>query len=392
MSGVFAHQQVKHLLAEGVEVRVVTAIPWAPRVLWSKTKWQRMGMSPTERLYEGVKVYYPRYLEMPGHLNFCWSGMALLAGIRGLISKIYKEFPFELIHANTIVPDGYAATRLARQYGVPVLCVSRGDLNIYPHYGPLSMAVSRYVLRECDKLVTVSADLANVARSMEPGIRKPVSVLYNGCDFEKFIPANEKDKCVLRDNLGLPPDKIILFLLGAIEVNKGIYELAAVFEELVEKWGEKIMLLMIGSGKDEHIFIRHIKERKLEKHIHFTGYVDHERVPDWVRAGDVMVFPTHYEGVPNAVLESMACAKPVVATSVGGIPEIIQDRETGYLVPLNDKKSLYDAVDNLLEDPDCRQRVGKAALTFLHSHASWPQNARQLKKIYLDTIVEKATD
>ena len=385
-SGIFAHLQVKHLLKEGTNIKVISSIPWAPKILWYKAKWKQYGLTPLTSSFEGIDVFYPPHIELPGNINFSWSGIALFASVVKLVERIYKEFPFQIIHANTIVPDGFAAIWLSRRYGVPCLCVSRGDLNIYPFYGKFSMMATQKVLRECDKLVTVSADLARVAKKLEPQVKPNISVVYNGCDFDHFQHVDEKEKCVLRKKLGLPQKKLILFLLGALEENKGIFELLDVYKYLRKRWKDKIHLLMIGAGKDETAFCKRIDELNLRDSIHLTGYMLHKEVPQWVKAGDIMIFPTHYEGVPNAVLETMACAKPVVATAVGGIPEIIQDGKTGFLVKKKDTEGIVKIVNQLIEDEDLRKRIGKAALEFLKTHASWPGNAKKMIKIYQDTI------
>jgi glycosyltransferase involved in cell wall biosynthesis len=248
------------------------------------------------------------------------------------------------------------------------------------------MIATRKVLRECDKLVTVSADLARVAKKLEPQVKPNINVVYNGCDLDNFQPVENEQKLLLRKQLGLPEKKVILFLLGAIEENKGIFELLDVYAELRRKWNGKICLVMIGSGKDEKAFLSRIDELGLRDSIHLTGFVPHDEVPDWVKAGDIMIFPTHYEGVPNAVLETMACSKPVVATSVGGIPEIIRDGETGFLVKKNDVKGIVKVVNDLIEDEDLRKRIGNSALEFLRNHASWSGNAEKMIGIYHEVI------
>jgi glycosyltransferase involved in cell wall biosynthesis len=386
ISGIFAHLQVKHLLKEAVDIKVISSIPWAPKILWYKAKWKQYGLTQLTSNFDGIDVFYPPHLELPGNINFSWSGITLFAGVVRLVENIYKEFPFQIIHANTIVPDGFAALWLVRKFKVPCLCVSRGDLNVYPHYGKLSMLATRKVLRECDKLVTVSADLARVAKNLEPQVKSNISVVYNGCDLDHFQPVDEKEKCVLRKELGLPQKKLILFLLGSLEENKGIFELLEVYKYLRGRWKDKIYLLMIGTGKDETAFCRRIDDLNLRDSIHLTGYIPHKEIPQWVKAGDIMIFPTHYEGVPNAVLETMACAKPVVATAVGGIPEIIRDGETGFLVEKKDVNGIVKVVNHLIDDEDLRKRIGDSALEFLKTHASWPGNAKKMIEIYQEVI------
>ena len=101
-------------------------------------------------------------------------------------------------------------------------------------------------------------------------------------------------------------------------------------------------------------------ELKIADFIRFTGPVNHEEIPLWISASDILVLPSLSEGRPNVVLEALACEVPVVATDVGGIPELMVDGETGYLVPAKNPAELSRKINKLLEDKNPERKHGQA--------------------------------
>ena len=112
------------------------------------------------------------------------------------------------------------------------------------------------------------------------------------------------------------------------------------------------------------------------------GQKDHSEIPLWLNGCDIFCFPSYYEGLPNAVMEAMACERPVVATKVGGIPEIVDDGFTGYLVHLHDIGRLVDMIERLILDRALREKMGKRAREKIISHSSWKKNAEILTCIF----------
>ncbi|MBP8961263.1 glycosyltransferase family 4 protein, partial [Patescibacteria group bacterium] len=106
-AGIFVHEQVKALIKKGVEVRVISPIPWTPfPINRIKGKWRKYSQVPSRAIWDDVEIFYSRYLAFPGAWFFASSGKRMHRGIKEMIERIYQEFPFDLIHAHVALPDG----------------------------------------------------------------------------------------------------------------------------------------------------------------------------------------------------------------------------------------------------------------------------------------------
>ena len=116
-SGIFIHNQVRHLVEEGCKIKVFAPVPYAPKLLWRKRKWQKYGQIEKSKMLEGVSVYYPRYLRLPGKWFHAYSCYTMYRGLKRFLKPIIDEFNPELIHAYCATPDGYAGLMLKKNYG-----------------------------------------------------------------------------------------------------------------------------------------------------------------------------------------------------------------------------------------------------------------------------------
>ena len=127
VNGIFVHQQVKELVKQGCEVWVVSPIPWAPfPIKYFKVKWKRYSQVPQRAKWEGIDVYYPRYLEFPKTLFFISAGRRMFAEIKETVEEIYDSFPFNIIHSHVVLPEGYCGMKIAKKYKKPLVVTSHG--------------------------------------------------------------------------------------------------------------------------------------------------------------------------------------------------------------------------------------------------------------------------
>jgi glycosyltransferase involved in cell wall biosynthesis len=314
----------------------------------------------------------PRPWHVLGGLGMAWS-------LRGALRRIHRTFPFDLIHAHTLTPDGWAACLTGPRFGVPVVCSIRGsDLNLYPQESRVAHRATRYVLRNCNAIVAVSGALAERAREFCPHGAAP-RVIYNGVNTDCFARPTDRD--ALRATLGLPRDKRIVLFVGQCAADKGVPELVEVFSRLRAD-DPGLHLVLVGNGELLDSVRAQGRARFGSEGLTAPGQVPHERVAAYCRASDVFVFPSHAEGMPNALLEAMACGLPCVATRVGGIPEAVEDGVSGLLVPAKDPKALHRALGALLSDPEACARLGNAAAQKIASCFSWTHNAEMQLALY----------
>jgi glycosyltransferase involved in cell wall biosynthesis len=249
---------------------------------------------------------------------------------------------FDIIIGQMGCPGGYAAVRLAKKYGKKSMVGLRGsDVNTYLSR-PVLKHLMRRTLNQADRLVTVSAALKTELLRRGYSESK-ISVIYNGVDETFFYPS---DQLASRRKLNLEPDTKYLLFVGTLSRRKGIDVLLAAFKAINRP---DVKLIFIGQGGDHHVIENFITEHSWQDRILRPGVVPHAQLPLWYAAADIVVLPSLAEGVPNVILEALAMGKPVVATRVGGIPEILAGEKTGFLCPPGDAGSLILVIENALD-------------------------------------------
>jgi glycosyltransferase involved in cell wall biosynthesis len=383
IGGIFIHQHVKALYELGVDLMVISPVPWSPGILSFKASWKYYGSLPKEETFQQIRVMRPRYIELPFDGFRALSGWSMCKCLLPIMKKLRKTFEFNIIHAHTITPDGRAATLLGKYFNVPVVCSVRGsDLNQYPHYSKRMYEVSRRVIEEADSMITVSSALARKAIAMGH-IKDGPHVIYNGIDTTRFFMSG--DRAELKKNSGIPVGCKVITFIGRCERDKGIYELFEVFAVLHDMLG--LCLLIVGDGGDSSGIRQMAADRGLAGKVFLTGKVPHDDIPKYLNMSDVFVLPSYSEGMPNALLEAMACGLPIVATRVGGIPEVITHEREGLLCEPEDTISLRECIERILRNREEARIMGKRAAEKVKGEFTWEKNARKHLVVYKGLII-----
>ena len=190
---------------------------------------------------------------------------------------------------------------------------------------------------------------------------KLTHVIYNGVNLEKFTP---KSKSVAMH-------KPYILFVGNLIKEKGVFELLDAYEAL-HKQKKDIELHFIGGGPKLAELERRVKAKNISDSVRFVGLVPHDELPQYLSNAKILALPSYREGVPNVILEAMACGVPVVASSVGGIPEVVNE-ETGVLVKSIDAHSIEEAMIEALEKSWSTKTIRAYAERF-----SWDENIEQL--------------
>lgn len=155
-----------------------------------------------------------------------------------------------------------------------------------------------------------------------------------------------------------------IVLIAWIDRNKGVYELVEAAQKLKEK-GFRFKLSMCGHGRDYDAIVMLVKQKKLDDCVFLPGWIYEEEKNKTLSSADIFVLPTYFEGMPNALMEAMACGIAAIASSVGAIPDMISHNENGVLIPAKNVSELTLAIEDLLVNKDKRERLGKAAKEFI---------------------------
>jgi len=340
---VFNRQQFR-ALAEQHAVRIIAPLSWVDELL-SRAKGNLRLPRDRQRSSDGIPVEHPRYWYTPGAMRG-WHGHFYRRSVQHAFQRALKEFCPDILLASWAYPDGWAAVKLARRAGLPVvikvhgcdvLCAGRGlDQN------PLRKRRTIEALCGADAIIAVSRHLAEnvIDLGVDP---ERVKVVQNGVDCALFHP---NSKAAARAKLGLDPAERILLFVGNLELVKGLDVLMEAFARLVQA-GLRFRCLLIGQGSMRQQLERQSACLGLTETVRFIGPIPHVRLPEWYCAADLLVLPSRSEGVPNVLLEAAACRTPFVATRVGGIPEIAH-LGASRLVPPGDPAALAQAIRDVL--------------------------------------------
>jgi glycosyltransferase-like protein len=212
-------------------------------------------------------------------------------------------------------------------------------------------------------------------------------ITYNGVDTNSFNP--HVDGSSIRKKFGIENEPVILFV-GGLESRKGLeYLLFAM--KMVQKEIPDARLIVVGKDAfsslpgERTFFNILIKRLDLEKHIDFIFRVDEPDVPKYYAACDVFVLPSKMEGWGLSIIEAMATKKPVVATSVGGIPELVENEKNGFLCNPGDISELAKRITYLLKNCEVAKQMGENGLATAQFY-SWEKTAEKVKEIYNDIL------
>ena len=241
----------------------------------------------------------------------------------------------------------------------------------------LSPFIHRYIAVSQD----LKAWLKNTVRISEQKLQQ----IYNGVDAEKFHKAeSDKSRTIpgKPDNF-LANDTIVIGTVGRLAEVKNQKFLVNGFKELITsnpKLADRVRLVLVGDGPCRSMLENYIVEQDLFDLVWILG--DREDVPELMRLMDIFVLPSLAEGISNTVLEAMATGLPVIATDVGGNPELVADGENGRLVPVGDKQRLAEVMGELVDNPEVRIQMGDKALERVKSTFNWQRTVSEYLGIY----------
>ncbi|MEA3254641.1 MAG: glycosyltransferase [Candidatus Altiarchaeota archaeon] len=338
----FVFDLSKQLSREGVEVVVLA--PHHP------------GAEFKEEI-EGFKVYRFPYFWPNRYERLCYGG-GILPNFRGsilakiqapflLISELFyalkliREEEVDVINSHWIVPSGFIASVFRKHYNIPhLMTVHAAGLFALKNI-IFGRDMARFVVNNADKIIT---DGSYVKDALEDfvGFHINADTSAMGVNLKKFVV--QEDKEVLREKLSIHSKNVVLYV-GRLVHKKGVEYLIDAMETVVQVM-DSIQLIIIGGGELEEKLRGKVERLGMGNVICFAGRVDHDRIAEYYAVSDVIVVPSiidrhgETEGMPAVVLEAMACGKPLIASDVSGITDIVIDGYNGFIIRSRDSKDL----------------------------------------------------
>jgi glycosyltransferase involved in cell wall biosynthesis len=317
--GVFVEERLRHLVASGrVSATVVAPVPWFPFRHRAFGAYAILAGVPRVEERHGIRVLHPRYPVIPklGMNVAPWLMYRALVPFIRAMQRNDEEF--DLIDAHYFYPDGVAAMQIGEAIGKPVVITARGsDVNVITQY-PRPLRRIRWAGQRASAIVTVSDALKD--KVLDLGISpEKVVTLRNGVDLERF---GCLDRHAIRARLGLAGP--VWLAVGNLVELKGVHITLAALARTNDA-----TLLIAGDGPEGGRLRNLARQLGVGARVRFLGNVPHAQLPDYYNAADALVLASSHEGMPNVVLESLACGTPVVATPFDSVNELLSTPEAG---------------------------------------------------------------
>jgi glycosyltransferase involved in cell wall biosynthesis len=308
----------------------------------------------------------------------------------GVVSKLatfIKRHHISLIHTHTIRTN-LVGRLAARPTKIPVVT----HIHSLPLYETESRIRNRFnhVVEGFTKgwssrYICVSGSLRSqlISKGLPAEL---IDVVHNGVETEQFSTSNHNEYGI-RNELGIIRNAKLIAMIALFRPLKGAEILIEALAEIVPRHPDVYCLLVGGGERESYMsqLARLSRRRGLEDRTIFTGF--REDISSILPGTDVVVHPSLFgEGLPLAILEAMAAARPVIASAVGGIPEIIHNGETGLLVPPNSVQALAKAISALLENPEQASKLGANARSLVRAQYDCETMVREIERVYLRLI------
>jgi teichuronic acid biosynthesis glycosyltransferase TuaC len=326
--------QIVLALSKRADVSVICPFPRYPK--WFQPTYDHrlpdLSYSPF-----GVTTRYFEYPALPG-LTRCVNGLICAK----YLEAYFRERPPDVACNFWLYPEGYATVAVARRLGIPAVVGSIGsDLNRIAD--PVSRWFTRLAMKQAAFVVTKSEHLRE--RAIQMGINaSKVQTIRNGCNSSVF---HLRDRSAARAHLAIDDKAELVLFVGRLDAAKGIEELLEAFASLASR-RPNLRLAFVGDGPGSGHLRSKAKDLALEDRVILNGACPSHKVAQWLAAANVLALPSYNEGYPNVVIEALSCGRPVIATNVGGIVELVNE-ESGILIPRRDSRALANAIEKAME-------------------------------------------
>ena len=370
--GIFVEQRLRKLVEGGtVTAQVVAPIPWSvvARVPFFGPPSRLPGPQP-RNVRHGTKVFYPRYPVIPGLSNWVNPISMALASLP-VIKHLRKDgYEFDIIDAHFFYPAGIAAILLGLWLDKPVVVTARGsDINVHAQLH-VQGALVRWAARRSAAVIAVSQALRDALTDIgAPAAR--ITVVRNGVDFDTF---KQGDRESLRARFGWC--RPTLLTVGNLVPEKGQNFIIEALQNLPDTH-----LIIVGSGFEEGTLRKLAHKCGVHDRVTWISYLPQDQLAEYYVAADATVLASSREGMPNVLLESLACGTRVIASNVGGNPEIVSSEHAGILLRERSVDAVVEAVRKL-----AAAAATPAATRQFAQRFAWTAPIANLERLFEDVM------
>lgn len=382
----FIESIATHIAARGVEVHVVLpehrelrrgavedGVHFHPYRYAPRPEWTLWGYA--EALRGDVKLKRGVYALAP---------LAVVSSFDKLMMLTARE-KFDVIHAHWVLPNAPAAALVARRRNLPLVVSMHGSDVFMAEKNRAFGSAARLAFDRAAWLTACSDELLQRALALGVDENKTELIPY-GADAKAFHV--EADKAArVRAQLELKRDDVMILAVGRMVYKKGFEFLVQAMPSILQR-APSARLVLVGYGDLRGDLEDRARALGLDGRVAFAGQVPRSEIPAYFAAADIVSVPSvrdaagNVDGLPNVVLEGMAAGKPLVASNIAGFPDVIQQDESGLLVPEKDSAALADAIVQLAHDPGLRARLGAHGRARVHHDLNWETVAGRFISVY----------
>ncbi|MHA1705620.1 MAG: glycosyltransferase family 4 protein [Promethearchaeota archaeon] len=290
--------------------------------------------------------------------------------LKGLIIYLLKIRQVDLVHVHQVYSPAILGFLISKLHRVPLIITCHGS-DIRLHHNILVKFIQNFLLKQAQYITAVSVEIKKILIQHYGINASKICVIPNGYDEQiiKKIVHNAKNK-----------NKVKIVFVGNLRPIKDPLTLLKGFKKVIKKY-PNIKLQIVGDGSLKGYLEVFCRRNNLSSKVVFEGKKAHKETLKIISESTIFVLTSIQEGLPTALIEAMALGKPVVATNVGGIPEVIRHRINGILVPPQSPKAVSEALDKLITSPALREKLSTAAAESVKNY-TWSKIAEQYKRIY----------
>ena len=317
-----------------------------------------------------ISLYSPFFV-----ISFLWH--LVLGGSIFKFNKILKENNIHLIYCADNISKfiGGIAGKMA---GVKVVAHCHDDFK----EDTLGKTMRMFYLMLLDRILAVSDRVKKFFAIKKKGFQKAVTI-YNGIDTDVFNPQNVSED--IRNELGLKKENIVIGSIGVIEKDKGHRYLVEAIARMKAEGITNVVCVICGTGPEESGLKEFVCAKGLDSEVLFLGFRDD--IPKVLKTLDIFaLLSLTIESFSMAAVEAMAMEVPVIATNIGGLPEVVEDGKTGILIPPGDVNALCSAIKYLVKNPEARLKMGENGRARVLEKFTIEQNVRKTEDVFLSLV------
>lgn len=369
--GIFVEERLRKLIASGkVTATVVAPVPWFPFKHPRFGAYAVFARVPREEIRHGMRILHPRYPVIP-KVGMNVAPDLMYRAVLRTVRRLLAGDAFDLIDAHYLYPDGVVAARLGVAVDKPVVITARGsDVNVIAQHRVPARRIKRATARVAG-IVSVSSALKHKLEALGI-VPDRITVLRNGVDLERFRP---RDRAGIRVKLGVSGP--VWLSVGNLVELKGTHIAIDALARV-----PNVCFLIAGDGPEMGSLAQTARRLGVSERVRFLGAIDHDALCDYYNAADALVLASSREGMPNVVLESLACGTPALVAPFAGADELITAPEAGEIAAARTTEGMLAAWHELWG-----RKVDRAATRHFASKLGWSAVVEAQYRLYARVLL-----